>query len=47
LLILTPLVRGQGDAREDLSQQAANPLADLLSFPFQNRYRPQYKNRTF
>jgi hypothetical protein len=24
------------DARKDLSQQAANPLADLLSFPFQN-----------
>jgi len=36
LLILTPLVHAQGDASEDLSQQAANPLADLMSFPFQN-----------
>ena len=24
------------DSKEDLSQQAANPLADLMSFPFQN-----------
>jgi hypothetical protein len=36
LLILTPLVHAQEDLQEDLSQQAANPLADLMSFPFQN-----------
>lgn len=37
LLILTmaSFARAQ-DTKEDLSQQAANPLADLLSFPFQN-----------
>lgn len=26
----------QNDTQEDLSQQAANPLSDLMSFPFQN-----------
>jgi hypothetical protein len=36
LLVLTPLVHAQEDLQENLSQQAANPLADLMSFPFQN-----------
>ena len=30
------------DAAEDLSQQAANPLADLMSFPFQNNLNMNY-----
>ena len=30
------------DAKEDLSQQAANPLADLMSFPFQNNLNMNY-----
>ena len=30
------------DAAEDLSQQAANPLADLISFPFQNNLNMNY-----
>ncbi|MBO3117442.1 hypothetical protein J4050_11830 [Winogradskyella sp. DF17] len=39
LLYLSPLVllaQEQEDAEENLSTQAANPLADLMSFPFQN-----------
>lgn len=35
LFIMTPFAAAQ-DAQEDLSQQAANPLADLISLPFQN-----------
>jgi hypothetical protein len=30
------------DAKEDLSQQAANPIADLMSFPFQNNLNMNY-----
>lgn len=30
------------DSKEDLSQQAANPLADLMSFPFQNNLNMNY-----
>lgn len=29
-------MEAQTDAQENLSQQAANPLADLISLPFQN-----------
>lgn len=38
LLLLTYPIIGysQEDKQEQLSQQAANPLADLMSFPFQN-----------
>ena len=35
-MIITPIAHAQEDAQENLSQQAANPLADLMSFPFQN-----------
>lgn len=31
-----------GNTAEDLSQQAANPLADLMSFPFQNNLNMNY-----
>lgn len=34
-LATAPFAMAQ-DTQEDLSQQAANPLADLMSFPFQN-----------
>ena len=30
------------DSQEDLSKQAANPLADLMSFPFQNNLNMNY-----
>ena len=30
------------ESKEDLSQQAANPLADLMSFPFQNNLNMNY-----
>ena len=30
------------DAKEELSKQAANPLADLMSFPFQNNLNMNY-----
>jgi len=30
------------DSKENLSQQAANPLADLMSFPFQNNLNMNY-----
>ena len=30
------------DMAEDLSKQAANPLADLMSFPFQNNLNMNY-----
>ena len=32
----------QDDVRENLSQQASNPLADLMSFPFQNNLNMNY-----
>ena len=32
----------QDDVQENLSQQAANPLADLMSFPFQNNLNMNY-----
>lgn len=41
LLVITPLTKAQ-DTKEDLSQQAANPLADLMSFPFQNNLNMNY-----
>lgn len=40
LLIMTPFATAQ-DTKEDLSQQAANPLADLISLPFQNNLNLQ------
>ena len=30
------------DQTEDLSKQAANPIADLMSFPFQNNLNMNY-----
>jgi len=44
LMLATPLL-GQAqdeDRQEQLSQQAANPLADLMSFPFQNNLNMNY-----
>jgi len=35
-LFISPLALAQEDVQENLSQQAANPLADLISLPFQN-----------
>jgi hypothetical protein len=35
-LMMSPLAYAQEDIQENLSQQAANPLADLISLPFQN-----------
>ncbi|MDM9631476.1 hypothetical protein [Robiginitalea aurantiaca] len=35
------MVHGQ-QTKEELSQQAANPLADLMSFPFQNNLNMNY-----
>ena len=35
-LFIMPFANAQDDVKENLSQQAANPLADLMSFPFQN-----------
>ena len=41
LLVISPLTMAQ-DTKENLSQQAANPLADLMSFPFQNNLNMNY-----
>ena len=41
LLGLATMVIAQ-ESKEDLSQQAANPLADLMSFPFQNNLNMNY-----
>ncbi|NLR91635.1 neuromedin U [Flammeovirga agarivorans] len=38
LSIISTFAFGQDDSAEELSQQAANPIADLMSFPFQNNY---------
>jgi hypothetical protein len=41
LLICLSILKSQ-DATDDLSKQAANPLADLMSFPFQNNLNMNY-----
>ena len=41
LLATTDVLIAQ-DAAEDLSKQAANPIADLMSFPFQNNLNINY-----
>ena len=41
LLFMATMAVAQ-DSKEDLSQQAANPLADLMSFPFQNNRNLNY-----
>jgi len=41
-LMMSPLANAQDDVKENLSQQAANPLADLMSFPFQNNLNINY-----
>ncbi|WP_044207080.1 hypothetical protein [Flammeovirga sp. OC4] len=38
LSLISTLALGQEESAEELSQQAANPIADLMSFPFQNNY---------
>ena len=40
--IISPLMYAQEDVEENLSQMAANPLADLMSFPFQNNLNMNY-----
>lgn len=40
-LLLSQFLIAQ-DSNEELSQQAANPLADLMSFPFQNNLNLNY-----
>ncbi len=40
-LICTCPLFGQ-DSKDDLAQQAANPIADLMSFPFQNNLNMNY-----
>ncbi len=42
LLMLMATMAVAQDTKEDLSQQAANPLADLMSFPFQNNLNLNY-----
>ena len=46
LIIIFPLMcintLGAQESAEDLSRQAANPLADLMSFPFQNNLNINY-----
>ena len=42
LNFLYPLLAQEGGDVEDLSKQAANPIADLLSFPFQNNLNMNY-----
>jgi len=41
-LMISPWVFAQEDRQESLSQQAANPLADLISLPFQNNLNMNY-----
>ncbi len=41
LLFFLSILNAQDEA-EDLSKQAANPLADLMSFPFQNNLNMNY-----
>lgn len=42
MLLATSGVLIAQDAAEDLSKQAANPIADLMSFPFQNNLNINY-----
>jgi hypothetical protein len=42
LLFLLPLGIMAQPSQEELSQQAANPIADLMSFPFQNNLNMNY-----
>ena len=42
LLLIAPLLHAQEDVEENLSQQAANPLANLISLPFQNNLNMNY-----
>ena len=42
MLLATTSVLIAQDAAEDLSKQAANPIADLMSFPFQNNLNMNY-----
>ena len=41
-LLISSLAIAQEDAEENLSQMAANPLADLISLPFQNNLNMNY-----
>jgi hypothetical protein len=41
-LMISPWVLAQEDVEENLSQQAANPLANLISLPFQNNLNMNY-----
>ena len=41
-LMISSLAIAQEDAEENLSQMAANPLADLISLPFQNNLNINY-----
>ena len=42
MLLATAGIINAQDAAEDLSKQAANPIADLMSFPFQNNLNINY-----
>jgi len=42
LCILFSQISYAQESKEELSQQAANPLADLMSFPFQNNLNMNY-----
>jgi len=42
ILIANRFYAQENSRAEDLSQQAANPLADLMSFPFQNNLNMNY-----
>ncbi|WP_167617252.1 neuromedin U [Maribellus sediminis] len=42
LLITTGNLAFGQDSKDDLAQQAANPIADLMSFPFQNNLNMNY-----
>ena len=42
ILLATAGILNAQDAAEDLSKQAANPIADLMSFPFQNNLNINY-----
>ena len=42
LLLATTNVLKAQDAAEELSKEAANPIADLMSFPFQNNLNMNY-----
>ena len=41
-LMISPWVLAQENVEENLSQQAANPLANLISLPFQNNLNMNY-----